>query len=281
MTGKNKPDLDHYPDFDTSLCEPRQVDVWLPPEYYQQPTGRFPVLYMHDGQNLFDETIAFTGTDWGIDEAILRLASAGKIRPAIVVGIWNVETRWLDYIPQKACETPSGNIYKTEVLNKYAKAADVALSTDGYLRFLVQELKPFIDQHYRTLPGRPDTFIMGSSMGGLASLYALCEYPQVFSGAGCLSTHWPAGEDLFIEWFKDHLPKAGQHKFYFDYGTATLDALYEPYQLQMDEAMRSLGYTQNVDWITRKFPGAEHNEAAWRARVHLPLEFFLKASPSP
>ena len=158
----------------------------------------------------------------------------------------------------------------------YGLDPESELSTDNYLRFLVQELKPFIDKSYSTLTGRADTFVMGSSMGGLASLYALSEYPEIFGGAGCLSTHWPAGKDVFLEWFKAHLPNAGEHKIYFDYGTATLDSLYEPYQLQMDHSMRQLGYTQGVDWITMKFPGAEHNEAAWRARVHIPLEFLLK-----
>jgi predicted alpha/beta superfamily hydrolase len=276
MLPENSPALERYPNFPSKFCEPRQIDVWLPPEYSHAPEQRYPVLFMHDGQNLFDEVIAFTGIDWGVDEALVRLIDAGKIRAPIVVGVWNISTRWLDYIPQKPCETPAGRVYKNEALQNYGLDPESELSTDNYLRFVVQELKPFIDKSYRTLTGRTDTFVMGSSMGGLASLYALSEYPEIFGGAGCLSTHWPAGKDVFLEWFKTHLPKAGAHKIYFDYGTATLDSLYEPYQLQMDHSMRQLGYSQGVDWITMKFSGAEHNEAAWRARVHIPLEFLLK-----
>ena len=264
-----------YEHLPTGLVESRNVDVWLPPEYDLQPEQRFPVLYMHDGQNLFDASIAFTGHDWGVDESIVRLTQAGKIRPAVVVGVWNIEKRWLDYIPQKPVETPQGEAYRQEVILKYGELSASQVTSDRYLRFLVSELKPFIDQQFRSLPGREDTFIMGSSMGGLASLYALCEYPQVFCAAGCLSTHWPALGGLCAGWVDSALPPAGQHKIYFDYGTETLDALYEPYQLQVDAVMRSHGYAHGVDWITRKFPGAEHNEAAWRKRLDIPMEFLL------
>jgi predicted alpha/beta superfamily hydrolase len=151
------------------------------------------------------------------------------------------------------------------------------MGADAYLRFLVDELKPFVDATYRTLPGRDDTFVMGSSMGGLISLYALCEYPQVYGGAGCLSTHWPAGDGIVIDYLAETLPPPGHHKIYFDYGTETLDAQYEPYQRRADQVMRAAGYTEGVEWMTRRFDGAAHDEAAWQARVHVPLEFLLGA----
>jgi predicted alpha/beta superfamily hydrolase len=267
--------ITRHADFPSHDAMPRNVDVWLPPDYSVEPARRFPVLYMHDGQNLFDPAIVITGTDWGVDEAITGLAKAGKIRTAIVAGVWNGEKRWLDYIPQKPLETPEGENFKRKALQMYGEEFGGEIQTDHYLRFLVEELKPFIDQNYRSLPGREDTFVMGSSMGGLASLYALCEYPEIFRGAGCLSTHWPAGEEVIVEWLKEALPKPGAHKLYFDYGTATLDALYEPFQMKVDAIMRAIGYQQGKDWVTHKFPGAEHNEAAWRARVCLPLEFLL------
>jgi enterochelin esterase-like enzyme len=148
---------------------------------------------------------------------------------------------------------------------------------DAYLAFLVDELKPFVDAGYRTLPDQTHTFVMGSSMGGLISLYALTEYPQAFGGAGCLSTHWPAGGAGLVDYFGEVLPAPGAHKLYFDFGTETLDHTYEPFQTRLDGHLRRAGYTPGRDWLTRKFPGADHSESAWRERVHLPLEFLLGA----
>ncbi|GAB6197395.1 hypothetical protein PAGU2595_027250 [Lysobacter xanthus] len=116
---------------------------------------------------------------------------------------------------------------------------------------------------------------MGSSMGGLASLYAVAQRPDVFGGAGAVSTHWPAGDGIAIDWFATHLPKAGLHRLWFDHGTRTLDAAYAPFQQRMDAAMPALGYRRGRDWTSRVFEGAEHNEAAWKARVDRALVFLL------
>jgi predicted alpha/beta superfamily hydrolase len=250
---------------------PRNVDVWLPPSYASHPERRYPVLYMHDGQNLFDPALAFTGVDWDVDGALTRLVAAGEVREAIVVGVWNTPERTLEYAPAKAMtgtEVPSGVPGRGPI-----RASDV--KSDAYLRFLVDELKPFIDAQYRTLAGPGDTVVMGSSMGGLISLYALAEYPGVFGGAGALSTHWPAGDGAMVGWLAANLPPPGNHRLYFDHGTATLDASYGPYQQAMDARLAALGFRPGQDWLTRRFEGAEHNEAAWRARVHEPLVFLL------
>jgi predicted alpha/beta superfamily hydrolase len=147
---------------------------------------------------------------------------------------------------------------------------------DEYLEFLVKELKPFIDKQYRTKTDASHTFIMGSSMGGLISMYALAEFPEVFGGAGCLSTHWPIGNGACVDYWADHLPEPGSNRIYFDYGTATLDSLYEPYQVRVDQIMQDAGYTPDIDWITRKYEGDDHSERSWNRRVHVPLTFFLK-----
>ena len=117
---------------------------------------------------------------------------------------------------------------------------------------------------------------MGSSMGGLISLYALEQYPQVFGGAGCLSTHWPAGGNLLVDWLGQRLPQAGDHRLYFDYGSQGLDADYAPYQQRMDAHLRLAGYREQIDWISLSFPGTDHNETAWRSRVALPVRFLLE-----
>jgi enterochelin esterase-like enzyme len=181
--------------------------------------------------------------------------------------------RFPEYMPQ--VEEEHVNNPQAQGILKESFGVTELLSNE-YLKFIVEELKPFIDSTYNTSTKREDTAIMGSSMGGLISLYALTSYPEIFGAAGCVSTHWPVpliGE-VYINELTETLPEAGNHKVYFDYGTTGLDADYEPYQLRVDEIMKGKGYEQNEDWITRKFDGAGHNEASWKKRVHIPSSFF-------
>jgi predicted alpha/beta superfamily hydrolase len=123
---------------------------------------------------------------------------------------------------------------------------------------------------------------MGSSMGGLISMYAICEYPKVFGSAGCMSTHWPGIfttvdnpiPAVFLDYLDKHLPSPKDHKLYFDYGSATLDAMYKPYQTKADSIMRAHGYADK-NWITREFPGDDHSEKSWNRRLAIPLTFLL------
>jgi predicted alpha/beta superfamily hydrolase len=262
--------LKRYALFTSRFVLPRNVDVWLPPGYSRNRRARYPVLYMHDGQNLFDPRTSFGGVDWGVDETMTRLIDQGVLREAIVVGVWNTQRRVAEYMPRKAVASAS-----TKDLKGVPAAEGEEIVSDEYLKFLVRELKPFIDTRYRTLPNRANTFIMGSSMGGLISAYAVCEYPRVYGGAGCVSTHWPAGDGAMIDYLKTHLPEPRAHKFYFDFGTETLDAQYAPFQMRADEVMLRAGYTEGLDWVTRKFEGEEHSEKSWRKRVDIPLVFFL------
>jgi len=255
--------------FGSRYVNPRTVDVWLPPAY--DPAQRHAVLYMHDGQNLFDPTLAYGGVDWGMDETISRMTATGELPPLIVVGVWNTAKRVQEYMPQK----PLAGVSARPLLAEFISKAGGAPLSDLYLRFLVEEVKPWVDANYPTITDPSHTAIMGSSMGGLISLYATVEYPQVFGRAGCVSTHWPIGGELLIEQLCAALPKPGQHKFYFDFGTRTLDAAYEPFQTRWDAEIAAVGYTHNVDWLTLKFEGAEHSETSWRERVHIPLKFLL------
>jgi predicted alpha/beta superfamily hydrolase len=250
----------------------RNVDVWLPPGYAAAGATRYPVVYMHDGQNLFDPATSHGNVDWAVDETMTRLIAGGRVRPAIVVGVWSTGQRLQEYMPQRAVATADAVRFNVPGIDEI-RPRDIV--SDRYLAFLVEELKPLIDRRYRTLPGRPDTVIMGSSMGGLVSAYALSRYPEVFGGAGCVSTHWPAGDGVALEDFARHLPDPATHRYWFDFGTATLDTGYEPYQARADEALRRAGYVAGENWITRKFPGAEHSEKAWRLRVDQPLVFLL------
>jgi predicted alpha/beta superfamily hydrolase len=259
--------------FISTYVIPRKVDIWLPPDYEQKTQQRYAVLYMHDGENLYDpENSKFSHTDWGIDETITHLMAEGKIRPTIVVGIWSTEKRVLEYMPEKL----PASITRDRMMERLKKYAAGDLCSDEYLKFIVNEVKPFVDNNYRTLTDFRNTFIMGSSMGGLISLYAMCEYPHVFGGAGCVSTHFPIGHGIVINYLKDHLPDPMIHKFYFDFGTKTLDKTYERYQNRADCVLEANGYLAGVNWITRKFEGHAHSEIDWRKRVHIPLEFLLK-----
>ncbi len=262
--------LIRHSDFNSAYVASRNIDVWLPPDYESKSDRLYPVLYMQDGQNLFDPELSYIGVDWGVDEALTTLITAGEVRPPIVVGIWNTPDRGREYMPQR----PVDELKAAGLLPPEVKAEDLPIA-DEYLKFLVGELIPFIDLNFHTLTGPSDTFIMGSSMGGLISLYAVCEYPDVFGGAGCVSTHWPAGFGIVIDYMKKYLPKPGSANFYFDFGTETLDSEYEPYQHRADDVMRDAGYTEGSDWITVKYEGHEHSERAWRKRLHVPLRFLL------
>src|SRR6185503_14814690 len=179
---------------------------WLPPGYAANRAARYPVLYMHDGQNVFDPGTSFGGVDWGVDETMTRLIREGKVRPAIVVAIWNTAKRYQEYMPQKplAGTTSHSTGFGSTIQNS-------EIISDNYLRFLVTELKPFIDRTYRTKTGRADTFTMGASMGGLIAAYAMTEYPEVFGGAGCVSTGWPVADGAVITYLGRHPPDPRTH----------------------------------------------------------------------
>ena len=256
--------------FPSALVAPRNVEVWLPPGYGKDPAARYPVIYMQDGQNVLDPATSMGGVDWGADETMTKLIAARQVRPAIVVGVWNTSKRFPEYMPQKAMRGDTS--ISTGIGGPPITGEVIA---DRYLKFLVTELKPFIDRTYRTRAGRADTFIMGASMGGLISAYAVGEYPAVFGGAGCLSTHFPIGDGSVIEYLRDAMPDPATHRFYFDHGTETLDAHYAPFQQRADAVMRAAGYADGRNLMTRVFQGAEHNERAWRVRLEQPLRFLL------
>jgi predicted alpha/beta superfamily hydrolase len=262
--------LIRHADFPSRHVTPRHVDIWLPPGYGFDPDARYPVIYMHDGQNLFDPAICYAGVPWDVDGAIKRLMSESGMAGAIIVGIWNSARRWRDYMPMNGFRA----LHRARKARYLVEQGEPPAS-DAYLRFMVEELKPFVDEGYRTRPGAGDTFVMGSSLGGLISLYALEAYPDVFGGAGCVSTHWPGGGVRLVDAMGRALPRAGRHRLYFDFGTETLDAKYEPYQQRFDRWMEEAGYTFGRDWLTLKFEGAEHSERSWAERVHIPLRFML------
>ena len=274
--------LVHHKEFPSQCIRPRAVDVWFPEGYDAQSSDYYPVIYMHDGQMMFhhaDSSLAGMDVFWDVDKVMTRLISSNAIRPAIVVSVWMADwtkgSRGAEYMPQKAVTQEVWQRMHEGNSKWPAEECGDVLSSDNYLEFLVSELKPFIDETYLTLSGSADTFVIGSSMGGLISAYAIAEYPDVFGGAACMSTDWTIGEGTVAQWFNNHWPTPGTNRIYFDYGTETMDAYYEPYQMQMDAVMRKYGYTEGEDWVTRRFEGADHTPKSWNARLHIPLKFLL------
>jgi enterochelin esterase-like enzyme len=260
------------------------VSVWLPPGYGES-MQRYPVLYMQDGQNLFDQAAGRATSPnlhvWGVDTVAAGLIGEGRVRPFIIVGIdHRGRDRSRQYYPQAAFARLS-----LPLQEQLARLQGGAPFSDAYLRFLVHELKPAIDHDYRTEPGRDSTFVMGSSMGGLISLYAMTEYPQVFGGAGCLSTHWlmavppqdPAMSDALFSgietYLRDKHPAPG--RIWFDHGTKGLDSAYGPYQARIDAVLAEQGWRPGVDFVSKVYPGADHTEDDWRARLADSLIFLL------
>ncbi|HEY0924328.1 alpha/beta hydrolase [Rheinheimera pacifica] len=279
--------IERLQNFHSEFVPPRHIDIWLPEGYNGKK--KHAVVYMHDGQMLFDGSTSWNQQEWRVDEVAARLIAAGKTRPFIVVGIFNAGPhRHSEYFPQQPFMALTAEQQQALYQNNPAQQASLfsqPVYSDNYLKFLVQELKPYIDSRYAVHTDAANTVVMGSSMGGLISLYAISEYPQVFGGAACLSTHWPGSFEQqdnpvpaqFFAYMRNKLPEAGKHKLYFDYGTATLDAWYPPLQAQADAIIASKGYN-NTNWQTLRFDGAEHSENAWAERLHLPLTFLLDST---
>ena len=269
--------------FRSKFVDARNVDVWLPDGYSEKE--KYAVLYMHDGNMLFDANLTWNKQAWEVDETAGKLMSENKTRKFIVVGIWNNgDFRHAEYFPQKIIanipEATRKIVVEEQLKNKP--------QADNYLKFLVEELKPFVDKNFSTKKNMKNTFIAGSSMGGLISLYAICEYPTVFGGAACISTNTPmikseklvavADSDVaakFRDYLFKNLPNSKNHKIYFDYGDQTLDAFYKPFQEKIDLIMIKKGFTYK-NWVTKFFPGDDHSEKSWGKRLSIPLEFLLK-----
>lgn len=277
--------IEHFDNFKSSFVDARNIDIWLPDGYSEEE--KYAVIYMHDGQMLFDNKITWNKQAWEVDETAGKLNAEGKTKKFIVVGIWNNgQKRHFEYFPQKAFRKLSAE--EKEFVSKSLKLKERINETfnpisDNYLKFIVTELKPFIDKTFSTKTDRKNTFIAGSSMGGLISIYAICEYPDVFGSAACLSTHWTGIYQLknnpipktFYTYMKQNLPNPKNHKIYFDYGDKTLDTLYPSLQKRVDIIMKAKGFTDK-NWVTKYFPGDDHSEKSWHERFHFPLEFLMK-----
>ena len=219
--------------------------VFLPGGYEENTLARYPVLYMQDGQNLFFAGEAFGGQHWMIEETLRVLDSMSLVRKAIVVGVYP-EDRMADY-----------------TLPGY----------EAYGRYLVEEVKPWVDANHRTLPGPADTVVMGSSLGGVVSLFLAWEWPGVFGNAGCLSSTFDYRDDLHQRIESE--PKPAAVKIYLDSGWPR-----DNYEVTrtMRNTLRSRGFREGVDLFYLAFPRARHDEQSWAMRAHVPFQFFFRAA---
>lgn len=234
------------------LGNQRSLRIYLPPSYALDRQRRYPVLYMHDGQNLFEAATTSYGTAWDVGQTADRLVARGEMQEVIIVGIDNTADRIPEYTP---CCDP-----------KYGGG-----KLEAYQSFIIDTVKPWVDRELRTLPGREHTAIMGSSLGGLASVYIAQHHPEVFSRAGGVSSSfWWNGQQLV----QQAPSPSSKVKYYIDAGTEG-DGL--EVTTQMRDAMLARGFKEGEDLYFHAAPGGVHNESSWAARVDLPLKWFFPA----
>lgn len=243
----------------SAFVAPRELQVWLPPGYASEPQRRYPVLYLHDGQNVFDHAAA--GAEWQVDEAAQRGVLAGELAPMIIVAVASGETRVLDYTPvpvQRDGETMGGGAAQ-------------------YGRYLIEELKPWVDARWRTLPGREHTAVGGSSLGGLVSMWLLLHHGSHFGSALVVSPSvWWAGRALLREVAARAQVLAGSPapRIWLDVGGGEGADMVDGARALRDAlAARSwpAHYTEAAD--------AGHDEAAWALRVPAMLRHLYGRRP--
>lgn len=228
--------------------KPRDIIVWLPPDYVKEENKRYPVLYAHDGQNLFDPNTSAFRVDWQMDEASDSLIRKGKLDPFIIVGIYNTPDRSREY-----------------------RAGDTGFA---YMDFVVKKLKPFIDKNYRTLTDRNNTASIGSSAGGTISFLLLMMHNDVFGKAACLSPAFKYEGKDFVSPFRS-MSSRPDVRLYMDDGGVGIDSLLLPGIEEMILQLKGRGYKEQNDFTFYFDKEAEHNESAWARRLWRPLTYLF------
>jgi enterochelin esterase-like enzyme len=234
----------------------RDLIVYVPPGYDEQPWRRFPVLYLQDGQNLFDRATSFAGVDWNVQGAADGLIRAGSLEPLIVVGVYNAgKARVNEYTPAKVPKLGGGKAGR-------------------YARFVLEEVMPFISTEYRTLSGPANTGIGGSSLGGLISLYLGMNFPKTFGKVAALSPSVWWNQRAIVRSVSSLDPRPS---IWLDAGTKEGPRTVPDVELFRDALLRTgwrLGETLHYERVE----GGEHNEASWARRVGRVLQFLYPSS---
>ncbi len=239
------------------LRNQRDLIVYTPPGYSGQSRRRFPVLYLHDGQNLFDGATSFIpGQDWHVGQTADRCIQTGSVAPLIIVGMYNTTARIREYTPTQAPKLGGGR-------------------ADRYAKFLIEEVKPFVDREYRTLSGARHTGIGGSSLGGLVSLYLGLKHSRIFGRIAALSPSvwW---NQLVIHRFARAAIVEPRPRIWLDIGTREGPRIVQDVEKFRDVLLKK-GWQLEHDLHYERVEGAEHNEAAWARRVEPFLRFLYPA----
>lgn len=242
------------------LRNQRTLIVYTPPGYDDQPERRFPVLYLQDGQNLFDGATSFIpGQDWCVGETADECINAGTVEPLMIVGIYNTKARLREYTPTPAPTLGGGR-------------------ADRYGKFLIEEVKPFVEREYRTLSGPQHTGIGGSSLGGLVSLHLGLKHPGIFGRIAALSPSvwW---NHLAIHRFVESMRVARRPRIWLDIGTREGPRTVQDVE-RFHDLLLEKGWQLGNDLHYERVEGAEHNEAAWAQRVGPFLRFLYPANPN-
>jgi predicted alpha/beta superfamily hydrolase len=253
------PRLRFHPQFHSRfLADDRDVTIYLPPGYEEQPERRFPVLYMHDGQNLFDPRTSFVpGRTWQVAETADATIEAGEVEPLIVVGIANTGDRRLaEYTPTHDWKMGGGEAKK-------------------YGELLVEELLPFIAARYRVQAGAENTGLGGSSLGGLVTVYLGLKYPQIFGRLAVLSPSVWWNHKAIVGYVNETAPRLQQHpRMWLDVGEAEGKRTMSDADL-LARRLYANGWRPNMDLHYEHIPGGTHDEAAWAQRVGPMLKFLF------
>lgn len=247
-----------------------KVDIWVP----EQVLSYTPILVMHDGANVFDPKLAHKGVSWGILEALRDKRINVDLQP-IIVAVWGLSdaTRLLELAPHDIVQRHP-DIWDS-LPPDYTPPHRNSLN-GAYTKMLAEEVIPFVLKRYGIEHSLERCAIAGSSMGGLASLYAMSKYPNTFGAALCFSTHWVIGHQYMVEELVELVPDSGKHKIYTDCGTEDLDMFYPPFHEKAVRLLEQKGYRRDRDLAAGIFPGTAHHESAWAARVHHAINWWLK-----
>jgi hypothetical protein len=267
----------------------RFIDVFIPNGALAHK--KLKTLYMHDGQMLFDSTQTWNKKEWRIDETCSTTLTRFAHESFIVVGIHNdPPNRYAEFFPQAVADLMPDS-YRKLLMEKLWNGQ---LKADNYLNWIEKKVVPLIEHEFKVGKRTQDRMVMGSSMGGLISLYALCEKPKLFGGAACLSIHTPMinygmFEEGMVEalvipfniYLEKNLKADRCHFLYVDRGTETLDAYYQPYHDRLLSTLARVGYdVNNPRFLETVVQGTGHDEVAWAARWQVPLLFMLTRNNS-
>lgn len=250
----------------------RTVDYWAPEKTSEH------LIVAHDGQNIFDPKTATRGQTWNLAQTANRVFAEHELTPPAIIAVFHATTKenlWgraQDLAPQQPFQ--NGLVVAQE---KYRAVALADLRSDEYLEQIALTIIPAISNVLKISPEPEKIALLGSSMGGLATLYGVARYPELFRTGFAFSPHWVIGEYALVDALLAQLPSPEHHKIWMSRGTKSLDSLYKPFQDYADQQLKSLGWRDSSKFTSRIFTGDRHSERSWRKQVEPALQFWLES----